>query len=258
MVPVWFATEVAQAMSPGWTPQVEQPSLTSLSSCCYCPTVIVPSQSAACVHCLVPRWEFVQICSWAAVKQVNFSSNWLPGRWKEIKLLLLNVSWQSYCFCCVVRETASIMAHSRTVSHMLAWINAAQISENWILPRKLQPSPAQPTDAEGPLNSMAVYIWLVWSCSCRHRKYHPTVHELFASPPATVWLFPSLCSCIPRFDVFSPIASLWSLLAWVMGELRAGKAWSCPATGSQAWAWPEESRHGLQWDISCLCSCWFS
>lgn len=149
MVPVWFATEVAQAVSPGWS-QVEQRSLTSLSSHCYCPIVTVPSQSAACVHCPVSWCEFVQICSRAAAKQVDFSSNWLLGRWKEIKLLSLNVSWQSYCFYCVARETASIMAHSRTVSHMLAWINAAQILENWILPGKLQPSPTQPTDAEGP------------------------------------------------------------------------------------------------------------
>lgn len=36
MVPVWLTTEAAQAVSPGWT-QVEQPSLTSLSSHCYFP-----------------------------------------------------------------------------------------------------------------------------------------------------------------------------------------------------------------------------
>lgn len=36
VVPVWLTTEVAQAVSPGWT-QVEQPSLTSLSSHCYFP-----------------------------------------------------------------------------------------------------------------------------------------------------------------------------------------------------------------------------
>ena len=56
----------------------------------------------------------------------------------------------------------------------------------------------------------------------------------------------------PRFDVVSPIANLWSLLAWVMGELRAGIVRRCPAARSQAWAWPEKSRHGLQWGISCL------
>jgi len=49
----------------------------------------------------------------------------------------------------------------------------------------------------------------------------------------------------PEFGVCSPVASLWSLLAWVVGELRA-------AASSQAWAWPEESRHGLQWELSHL------
>lgn len=37
-----------------------------------------------------------------------------------------------------------------------------------------------------------------------------------------------------------------------MGELRAGIVGGCPAAGSQAGAWAEESRHGLQWDISRL------
>lgn len=122
------------------------------------------------------------------------------------------------CFCCVARETASIMAHSRTVSHTLAWINAAQILENWILPGKLQPSPTQRTDAEGPLNSMAVYTQLVWSCSCKLMKYHPIAREHFAGPSATVWIFPSLFSHVP-------------------GLMPS----RCAAARSQAWAWTEDS-----------------
>lgn len=59
------------------------------------------------------------------------------------------------------------------------------------------------------------------------------------------------CFPYPRLDVFSHTASLWSPCGW-WGELRVGTAGCVPATKSRAQVWPEESRHGLEWYISCL------
>lgn len=211
---------------------------------------MVPSQSAACVHCLLSWGEFIQVCSWAAAKQINFSCNWLLGRWKAIKLFSLNVSWQSYCFCCVARETASIMAHSRTVSHMLAWINAAQILEKWILSGKMQPLPIQQIDAEGTLNS--VYTWLVWSCSCKVMKYHPIVHERFDSSTASGWNFPALFFSMSWVWCFQPHCNSVVPPGVGNGNCRAGIGSGWPISSSQVWSWPKESRCGLQGNLSCL------
>lgn len=112
MVPVWFAAEPAQAGSPDWA---QQPTLTStLSHPRALPVPTVCSKS------------LLRSAREMAAKQINFSRNWLLGRWKEIKLFSLNVSWQSGCFCCVVRET-----------HPL-WLTAALLVICWpgsILPR---------------------------------------------------------------------------------------------------------------------------
>lgn len=106
-----------------------------------------------------------------------------------------------------------------TAALLVIWINTAQILENWILTGKLQPLPTQPADAEEPLNLMAVYTWLIWSCNCRLMKHLPIAwafcQSLWNSLDFSITVFPSR-----RFNVFNSIASLWSLLAWVMGCSR--------------------------------------
>lgn len=142
------------------------------------------------------------------------------------------------------------MAHSCTVSHVLAWINAAQILGKWILSGKMQPLPTQWIYAEGPPRS--VYTWLLWSCSCRLMKYHPP----------SAWTFWQLHRI--RLDFSSTVFST----SWVWciqphcnsvvppgvgnGDWRAGIGSGCPVSRSQAWSWPKESRCGLQRNLSCF------
>lgn len=121
-----------------------------------------------------------------------------------------------FLLCC--EGDTSIVAHSCTVSHMLAWINTAQSLEKWILSGKMQPLPTQWIDAEGPLNS--VYAWLVWSCSCILMKYHPLMHGCFGSSTGAGWIFPVL--------YFHVLALMSSAPLQLCGSSWCGQ-WGLPA-----------------------------